>query len=184
MYGYTPTVSDYKRWLNARVWVTGNQKACRKDYIPSFTQSLKVWMKKRGYTMSGSFTPLSVAKWLYAIQIQEVARKNYMGPVYYPEPYHRDWEEDWDTFDMEVSQESCEEFLESYRNFEDFQFNMPSGERVKVEIQTLLYTYVDLESSKHGMRIARLLSESDGEESDGENEMDSYIRDIQEGYYR
>ena len=184
MYGYTPSVNDYNRWLNAKVWVTGISKACRKEYIPSFTQSIKAWMKGRGYTMSGSFTGKAVAKWLYAIQIQEVARKNKFGPIYYPEPYHRNWEEDWDTFDMEVSQEACEDFLEHYRNFEDFQFDMPSGDRVKVELQKFLYTYLDLESSKHGMKIARLLGESDNEDSDGENEMDSYLRDIQEGYYR
>ncbi len=182
---YTPSVNDYNRWLQANVWVTGNEKASRNNYIPSFTQSLTNWMKKRGYRMSGMFTSKAVARWLYAIQVQEVARRNHWGPIYYPVPYHRDWEEDWDTFDMEVSQESCEEFLESWRNNEDLQFDMPSGDRVRVELQTLLYTYVDLESSKHGMKIARLLADSDDvENSDDENEMDSYLRDAQEGFHK
>ncbi len=182
---YTPSVNDYNRWLQAKVWVTGNEKACRKEYIPSFTQSLTNWIKKRGYKMNGMFTAKAVAKWLYAIQIQEVARRNHWGPIYYPGPYHRDWEEDWDTFDMEVSQESCEEFLEHWRNNEDLQFDLPSGDRVRVELQKLLYTYIHLESSKHGMKIARLLAEaSDNDDSEGENEIDSYLRDTQEGFHK
>jgi hypothetical protein len=183
MYGYTPSKYDYVRWLTAKVWVTGNEKACRKDWIPSFTESVKVWMKSRGYTMNGQFTPKAVAKWLYAIQVQEVARKKYLGPIYYPEITHRDWEEDWDTFDMEVSQENCEIFLEGWRNNSDLESDTPSGERVRVELQTLLYTYVDLESSKHGKRIAALLADSDSEDSDYENETDIYLREAMEGYH-
>jgi hypothetical protein len=41
-----------------------------------------------------------------------------------------------------------------------------------------------MESSKHGMRIATLLAESDTEDSDEEGELDSYLRDAQEGFHK
>ena len=184
MYGYTPSVRDYNRWLDAKVWVTGNEKARRKEYIHPFTDSLKRWMKLRGYVMSGNFTPLVVAKWLYLIQVQEVVRKNRWGHINYPDPSHRDSEEDWDIFDMEVSQDKCEEFLNDWESNEDLQSDLPSGARVKVELQKFLYTYIDLTSSKHGIRVANQLAESDTEDSEDDIEIDSYLRDAQEGFHK
>ena len=164
---YKATNRDFVSWLHQWVWVSGDEKARRKDWIPWFADSLTVWMEKKGYKMDGIWKKghMAVARWLYAIQVQEVANKQYFGSLRYPEVKHRAWPEDRDYFECEVSVPSIETFLEGWQLVEDLDVNTPSGLRVRAELQQLLWTYLALESCRQGNRVARIV-DAMGETSD------------------
>jgi hypothetical protein len=169
---YRHSQRDYEDWLHQKIWLSGNEQGYRKEYIPSFYNSLTRFMKRKGYTMDGRWGkgPAIVARWLYAIHVHEVARKESHKPLGYPEIIHRDWPEDRDVFDFEIDLQSIDEFMDSWKNVEDMDCDSRQGFRVKVELQTFLYTYVDIDNSTQGRRMARILEPSDTEDSDHQEE--------------
>lgn len=164
---YRYSQRDYVDWLHQKIWLTGNTKGYRKEYIPSFYNSLTDFMKKKGYMMDGRWGrgPAIVARWLYAIHVHEVARKESGQALGYPEIHHRDWPEDRDVFDFEIDLETLGEFMESWKNVEDMDLETCQGFRVQVELSTFLYTYADIENSRQGRRLASKLESSDTEDS-------------------
>jgi len=183
---YRRSTYDFQRWLNARIWMSGGEKEIRKNYMPSFANSVKQWMEMKGYKMDSRWGPMAVAKWLYAIQIAVVARKeSVFSQLGYPELLHRNWPEDQDNFDMEVSFEDREEYLERWDACEDFDKTTQSGQKIRLEFEELLWTYVDLENSRQGRKIAYIMEGSDeeDEEDSGRVGVDSYIQDNYDGYH-
>jgi hypothetical protein len=178
---YRASITDYREWLHQKIWLNGNEEGYRKEYIPAFWQSLTNFMKKKGYMMDGRWLkgPTVVARWLYAIHVHEIARKVSYQPLGYPEILHRDWPEDRDTFDFHIDIQAIEEFMEGWRNVEDMDIETRHGFRTQSELQTLLYTYVDIENSSQGRRLAFKLM-SDEEESEGSH--DEYI-DLMSGAF-
>ena len=60
----------------------------------------------------------------------------------------------------------------------------PSGTRVFCEIGTFLYTFLDLDSSKLGRKIERILEKANETDSDTEyDKVDTYIQDANEGWH-
>jgi hypothetical protein len=178
---YSPSHKDYIEWCEQKVWVTGLTKEERYKWIPDFTTDVTRWMSKRGYKMHDTWNAKAVAKWLYAIQVQEFARKNVNGPISYPDCRHRDWPEDRDIYECEVTLSDLETFMYRWRNVEDFDMSTRSGQRVLSELHTLLYTYLDLETSKHGIKIARILQEAEND-SDSDGDFNADIRDRKGNY--
>jgi hypothetical protein len=169
---YRYSQRDYEDWLHQKIWLTGNEKGYRKEYIPSLYNSLTHLMKKKGYIMDGRWGrgPIIVARWLYAIHVHEVARKESGQPLGYPEIWHRDWPEDRDVFDFEIDLEVLDEFMDSWKNVEDMDCETRGGFRIKVELPIFLYTYVDIDNSTQGHRLAQKLQPTDSDVSEHQEE--------------
>jgi hypothetical protein len=187
MYNYNPSKRDFYEWLNTRTLI-GPQKVYRKDWISSFHGSITLWMASLGYKMNETWkhSPLALAKWLYCIQIIEVAQQDYMRTMYYEEPNHRDTLEDRDRYEFILDYMAVEKFLENYEQNEELCQRGKAGMRVYAELPDLLYRYIDLENSKQGHYISRILetNNSDSEDDDGGNRnTDSYLADSADGWH-
>lgn len=163
---YRVSENDFQDWLDQYVWMNGVERWPRRDYIPIFAEELTVLCKRKGYVLDGRWKKghKVVAKWLYALHVQVIARRNQYGSVQYPKIKHRDWPEDKDIFEINIDQEAVEKFLDKWREHEDFDLETHIGLRVAAELPILLWNYVDLESSLQGKRMAKILetdSESD-----------------------
>lgn len=182
-----PSKKDFYGWLNT-LSLIGGQKVYRKEWISSFHTSITRWMSSLGYKMNESWkqSPVALAKWLYCIQVIEVGRRDYMGSIYYEEPNHRDTLEDRDRYEFIVDYMAVEEFLENYDKNEELCQRGKAGMRVYTELADFLYRYIDLENSKQGHYISRILEAnmSDSEEDDSSNRItDAYLADSVEGWH-
>lgn len=175
---YNRSESDFQRWLNSEIWVNGCKRGIRKEYIPELSTSIEKWMGQKGYEMDSRWGPLVVSKWLYAIQIAVVARKQSIHTALgYPTLLHRNWPEDQDNFDILVGFDEREEFLDGWDSNEDFDKTMPSGKKIRLEFEELLWTYVSLEKSRQGRKVASWMEDSDNEGEDDNDIVDPYIQD-------
>lgn len=175
---------DFKLWLSQPVWVNDNTKAIRRYSIQHFQNDLEKWMRSNGYEMDSEWKNKNMlAKWLYAIHVQECVKGDSIGGIYYPGPNHRDWPEDRDTYEVYILQDDIDEFLYKWRTNEDFDPDTRVGERVRDEILRFLYIYLDLDSSKHGRAIARIMADTDDEDDDEKPDKDVYLVDAQEGWH-
>lgn len=177
---------DYKVWLDQYVWVCDNRKEMRRNYLGEFQEELTKWMKKKGYEMDKEWNNKRIiSKWLYAIHVVELVKKERVGGLEYPYPNHRNWPEDRDTYEVYVRSDDIEEFLLTWRTNEDFDPETRVGQRVREEILELIYIYLDLDSSKHGKKIARIMAnDSDDEyDEDKQGEKDVYLVEAQEGWH-
>jgi hypothetical protein len=175
---------DYKLWLDQWVWVTDNRKMQRRDYIPVFKKEIESWMRSRGYEMDGYWKNKDVVgRWLYCIHVVEIIKKERIGGIEYAEPNHRDWPEDRDTYEVYIQQDDIEEFLDTWRTNEDISIENRVGQRVREEIQRFLYIFLDLDTSKHGRMITRIMIDTDDDDDDERGDRDMYLVDAQEGWH-
>lgn len=189
---YSASKKDFEDWLNTPVWISGNQKAIRREYIPAFAESLTFWAYKKGYKMSGRWKKghLVCAKWLYAICVREVGKNKRWDPLYYREPCHRAYPEDRDQFDMTITSDAIADFLYSWRNNEDLSSESRIGQRVAIELEELLWTYVYINDSRQGFIVNNLLENQAENDSDSEYDhkgnkyVDQYLVDASEGWHR
>jgi hypothetical protein len=175
---------DFQDWLDQRVWISGTQRIPRRQYIPVFAEELTSLCKKKGYVLDGRWGKghKAVAKWMYALHIQVVARRNRYGPVTYPEIEHRDWPEDKDMFEINFDYEVLEEFFDSWRGNEDLDLQTDIGFRIFAELPTLLWHYVDLDESYQGRKMAKIL-ESDSESEDDMIGVGDHLTDLTNGLH-
>ena len=179
------TTNNLQLWLNQYVWV-GNETIKRRDYIPDFAEALTAFAAKKGYTMDVRWKKghLVVAKWLHSIHRQEYCY-NSQGNLVYPEVGHRSWQEDDYQFYHVLSREDVQQFMETW-DCEDMCLDTRVGNRVLNEIHSLLWTYVDLDTSKQGQVVLERLEDSDSD-SDGwewrKPRVDQYLQDANDGYH-
>jgi hypothetical protein len=166
---YRTTKTDFQDWLRQHIWIS-DEKCPRKTYIPDLYHSLTRMMKKKGYKMDHRWNhgPMVVARWLYGIHIHEVVRKRSYDPLGYPEIIHRNWEYDQDVFDLEIDSECIETFMSEWSDVEDMNTETRQGLRIQVELPTFLYTYVDIDYSPQGIKLAHLMESSDTDMSEKE----------------
>ena len=181
--------NNYTKWLNKMVYVSGYTKVPRYEYLRSFAKHITKWMKGLGYGMGDRWGDgvKVVVRWMFAIYEQEVIHKNKYGPLLYPEIYHRNLPEDLDKFEMVVSNMEIENFLEKWEDIDDFSQSSPVGIRVRMEMQDFLYTYVNIESSKHGIAVTHLyesLAMEEEMEDEYKSGVDTYLIDVQNGWHR
>ena len=191
---YRVSSADFKGWLDSEIWLNDCEKGLRREYIPALTHAVREWMDTIGYKMSAQWTPTVVAKWLYAISVVEVARQS-GASLSYPEPCHRDWQEDHDMYSCEVDFYSVSEFLESFKTIEDLDYDTsPIGRRVYEELQRLIYCYIDMDNSRRGKQLAAKILDTDSDsDSSGSRrrrqasrrtaEVDVYLQEAKEGYH-
>jgi len=172
-------MNDFERWLSQSVWINGNQKDSRRNYIPGVTKYITNWMKANGYTMNGYWSSKAVAKWIYSMHAAYVYKKY----VRYPEPRHRNWEEDYDQYYFVIDNENIEKCLEPLSQIEDFDSQLPLGELIRANLQQFLYIYLDLESSKQGILIAKLYDDSDSDYDKEHKDVDIYVIEALSGIH-
>jgi len=172
---------DFNLWLDQEVWVTGNSKTLRREYIPHFAEEVRGFMKGCGYTMDHRWQKgeLILAKWMYRIHFQERVK----GFDIHYRAFHRNWVEDHDEFLHIMSADRVSSFMERWRLYEDFDPESHIGQRIIHEITSLLYIYIDMEASSVGRRIAEFLEEGSESESDDKGRVDIYISDSRQGYH-
>jgi hypothetical protein len=54
---------------------------------------------------------------------------------------------------------------------------------MEYDLQDFLYSFIDLERSKHGRTIARIWEDSDSDSDDNWKSRDVYLRDASEGFH-
>jgi hypothetical protein len=176
---YRTNKNDFHDWLQHHIWTTSTEKEARKHYIPYLYDDITDWMFDKGYEMDYRWNnrgPLIVAKWLYAIHVNEKALKLNHEPLNYPEIIHRDWEEDKDRFDFIMDIKDIEAFFYEWRHVDDFDMETHVGRRVRGEFLTFLYTYIDLDSSKQGRYISKKLEpDSESENETGQETFDDLM---------
>jgi hypothetical protein len=190
---YKASEGDFQVWLDAPIWISDNEKGTRREYIPLLADALTAWMKKIGYTMDGRWGKghRALAKWLYAIHVVEIGRCDFNAPLAYPEIIHRNWQEDYDEFNLYLDYDSVSEFLEPWATIEDLNPDFRWGSRVCEELQKLLWHYVDLDVSKNGIKLAEKLQESDSDSDSGGSRRggrrkkvdDVYLQEAREGLH-
>ena len=190
-------MSDFKLWVSQPVWVNGDERARRADYIPSFAAAVTGFMKNHGYMMGVHWRGGTevIARWMYTIQRDEIARGDYNSFVQYPEPYHRDWQEDLEEFQHVMDYDTLSRFMDTWKLYEDFDQDRRVGQRMLHEIQYLLYPFIDMENSYNGRRVAEALDDTDsdadswksgrrGAAKGGAKKVDAYIADMNEGFHK
>jgi len=183
--------SDFQVWLNQVVWVNGVERVSRRKYIPHFAKELTGFMKTKGYTMDSSWKDgeLVLARWMYTIQRDEIARGDYNSEVEYPEPVHRDWEEDSWEFQNVMDYDTISSFMDTWKLYEDFDEDTRVGQRMLHELQYVLYPYLDLHASKRGKLVAEALEDTDSDSDSWKSgrrnkKIDVYLADASEGFHR
>lgn len=182
---YRASKSDFQDWLDQYVWVNGIQRLPRREYIPVFAEELTDMCKRKGYIMDSRWRKghKAVAKWMYALHVQVIARRNRYGFVGYPEITHRNWPEDKDMFDIVIDQNVVEEFLDNWREHEDFDLQTDIGTRTACELPTLLWHYVNLDMSYHGRKMARILESDPDSENDDKYGNGDHMSDLSNGLH-
>ena len=185
-------MNDFQLWLNQVVWVNGVERMSRRQYIPYFAEAVTGLMKSRGYAMDNHWKggSLVIARWMYTIQRDEIARGDYNSAVEYPEPFHRDWEEDFREFQHIMDYDTISSFMDTWKLYEDFDQDTRVGQRMLHEIQYLLYPYLDLYASYNGQIVAEAMEDTDSDSDSWKSgrrtkkRVDAYLVDASEGFHR
>lgn len=189
------SATDFQLWLNQHVWLSDDTKVLRREYIPVFAEYLTAVMKRLGFTMCPEWGKghKVVARWMYIIMRDERAALKYDRQVIYPEPFHRDWPEDLDEFQMLFTHEEASKIFEQWKLCEDFDLETRVGQRYLHELQHLLYPYIDMDISQAGIRVAIALEESESDADSWKSgrrgrggrmrSKDVYLEEAQEGYH-
>lgn len=176
--------------------MSATEKATRRSYIPEFAEDITSFMKAKGYQMDSRWRRghMAVARWLYAIHVDAASASASSASsckgIFYPPILHRDWIEDNDQFYHSIELHNIQELLYRWRLNEDLDTESVVGQRTLYEFHQILWTYIDLESSKQGILVATRLEDSDSE-SEGQviqrgqakRRTDTYIQDAAEGYH-
>ncbi len=195
---YRATNSDFQVWLSQEIWGSADTRDIRADVIRDFTEALTVWLGKLGYSMNTNWGFRAVSNWLYSIAVVEQASFNSRRRIKYPEPQHRNMDEDYDYFSFVMNWEAVDQFMKPWRFVEDFDPDTRMGRRIWFELTAAIYPYLDLENSKNGEYIRELFESSDSD-SDGagagaekgvrrvmgkqQQSSDVYLQDMQSGFH-
>lgn len=182
---YGANSRSFERWLEQPVWVAEHLEK-RSVVFRDFYLSLTRFMKKNGYIMDSRWSNTKMnylMNWMYRIWLEEYVRSNFNKEVYVPEPKHRDTEEDYDYFNCIIDSEKISEFMNEWSSVEDFDSSSRLGYRIQYELQEFLYSFIDLERSKHGHMVARIWEDSGSDSDDNWKSRDVYLRDASDGFH-
>lgn len=183
---YEANARSFERWLKQPIWVADNKEK-RISVLRDFHNSLTKFMKKNGYIMDSRWNSNKtnyLMNWMYRIWLEENVRSNFNKQVYVPPPMHRDTEEDYDYFNCKIDIDMIEGFMKEWSFAEDFDSESSRlAYRMQYELQDFLYSFIDLERSKHGRTIARIWEDSGSDSDDNWNPRDVYLRDASDGFH-
>ena len=189
--------SDFQVWLDQNVWVSDCEKGTRREWIPAFAEALTGWMKEMGYTMSPSWKlgHRVVAYWLYVVHCVHLSSPEDTRLSKYYKYYntHRNWPEDRDYFQITITSDTITDFLESWICVEDLDPTVPLGQKIEVELQEFLYTWIDPDLSKQGEKVGRWFGETSSESEEDtskakargvqKKDVDIYIVEARQGLH-
>jgi len=182
---YTASKQDYMVWISQLVWICGDQFQ-RKEFIAQFAQSIRQFMAPHGYKMEDRLEK-ELALWMYRIHVQETCRKKHGAPVQLPEIQHRDTQEDYEQYCLNLSQQEVEKLMNSWsaNETDDLLADTHVGNRIRYGLEEFLYTVINIEASKQGRFIASLwdTSGSTSESEVYEVKKDVYLEDATKGFH-
>ncbi len=164
-------------------------KEARKYTIYEFAEDLTHWMKKNGYTMDRRWYTgrTVVANWLYRLSIRVMVGKQpcLRTHAITGEIIHRNFIEDQHRFYNVIGSAGIQHFMSKWSLHEDFDTTMPLGQVIQNELESLLWSYLDLDESAQGNIVLELIENdhSDGEGAPVTRRVDEYIQDAAEGYH-
>ena len=183
-YQFVMSKADFLAWFNQEIYYNGLVIEKRNCYFPRFAEELAIIMKRFGYTMDSRWSSLTLAKWVYRLHLQEIARKKFDAPVWLGDILHRDWNEDFNRYEEVIGDQDFTSYFEMWRNNEDFDMQSRVGIRMFRELPAFLYVYIDMENSKQGQFVEELFdSDSDCVEDSQLVKQDAYLRDAASGYH-
>ncbi len=188
---YRPGSIDFEKWIRESVWLNGNTKMSRRECLDIFAEDCRKWIQHYGYKLSHSWGLKAVANWMYSMSVVYKAC-SFPTPlrVRYPTPDHRDWQEDFEYFHATVDTIEIGKFLDRWKYADDFHPDTRLGQHIQTELAHILYTYLNLEDSENGRKIAAFV-ETSSSESEGEHykrkstrdQTDAYLQDTKEGFH-
>ena len=183
-YQFVMSKADFLAWFNQEIYFNSLVIEERKHYFPRFAEELGSIMKSYGYTMDSRWNSLTLAKWVYRIHVQEIARKKFDAPVWLGDIIHRDWNEDHSRYEEVIGDQDFTTYFQMWRDNEDFDTQSRVGQRLFRELPEFLYVYIDMEKSKQGQFIEELFdSDSDYAEETQVVKQDAYLQDAASGYH-
>lgn len=186
MSSYEANAHSFQRWLKQPVWVA-DHKERRGAVLRDFHNSLTYLMKTNGYIMDSRWHKGKVnhlTNWMYRIWLEEHVWFNRNKEVYIPAPMHRDTEEDYEHFNNIIDLNMIEDFMKEWSFAEDFDSESSRlAYRMEYGLQDFLYSFIDLERSKHGRTIAKIWEDSGSDSDDNRKPRDVYLRDASDGFH-
>jgi len=186
---YQASAEDYRVWLDQTIWHNGLLRRARKHYIPAFADSLTEFLKRKGYTMHPRWGKGHgvVGRWLYRIAVCVYARNTPNAPIQYEFPGSETARpEDIDQFYHVIPTGDIQSALERWTVVEDLDPQTDMGKRVWIELETLVWKYLDLETSRQTSEVDAFFYDSESEyewQTNTKGYTDEYIQDSSEGYH-
>jgi hypothetical protein len=169
--------------------MNGLYKDKRRTYIKGFTESLTTYMRKSGYTMKANWKPEVVGRWLYRIAVAVYAKNNSFDKIEYDTTEDSTArQEDYDQYMYTMEMNRCIDSCGLWLQIEDLDPDSRMGTYVWLEVENLLWRYLDLYCSRQTTIVEKGLYDSDSESDymnhDGkEHTTDKYIQEVSEGYH-
>ena len=186
---YRLSSRDFDIWFNQTIWVNDCKKEARKYSVYDFAEELTRWMRAKGYKMDSRWDTgrTVVANWLYrlSIRVKVGAQAQLRCSAIVGAIHHRNFNEDLHRFHTVIGSTGIEEFMEQWSLIEDFDPTLPLGQTVRTELESLLWSYLDLDESEQGAIVLELMEQdhSDEEGVPTARRVDDYIQDAAEGYH-
>ena len=179
---YRLSVRDFDTWLNQEIWTNYSIKEPRKYILYDFADELTRWMRKKGYRMDHRWGRTAVTNWIYRLSVRIKIGQSQPRTIV-DSVIHRNLPEDLYRFHTVIGSASIQDFMSEWSLCEEFTTELPLGRAIQTELESLLWSYLDLETSEQGDLVVSLLEQED---SDGEfttRRVDEYIQDAAEGFH-
>lgn len=156
-------MKSYTEWLQESSYVgNGMSQGTTKDaMLHFFYQGVSPWVQRFGYSWSQSEDIIArkFVRLCYDITMTSAMKSTYTLQA--PNPRHRDFPEDRDTFDFLVDTWSFVELMSQWECC-----SPPVGTRLDYLLREFCYVWVDVESGKPGSRTAAILEAEYDNDSD------------------
>ena len=186
---------NFQLWMKQVLPISFSEEADRNFYIPIFADNLTHYLESYGYVFdtrwkSGTHV---IAKFLYRIHCEDTKR--------HVEVVHRNLPEDIDQYHDTVTEDVLLDFLKHWKCIPDFDTDTKFGNTFAIELQKLIWSFIDIEMSPQGRLVSKWLEGSDTESDSGngtgnanananakakakaKGKLDSYLQDSYAGYH-
>lgn len=154
-------------WLRAEVYIgVGYEKGSKKDAVLNFFfNGLSPWIQSIGYKWSRTEDEIAINFIKFCYEAEYTLTKPRQFTLMNPEPNHRNYSEDRDTFDYFVSTDRFLEFLDQWQE------TLPIvGSRLENYLLEFCYVWVNVQSGSPGQWTQKSLSgDMDSDEEDAHN---------------
>jgi hypothetical protein len=154
-------------WLRTEVYIgIGYLKGTKKDAVfDFFFNGLSPWIQSIGYKWSRTENEIAIKFIKFCYEAEFTLTRPRRFTLMNPQPNHRNFPEDRETFDYFVSTDRFLEFLEQWQG------SLPIvGSRLEVYLVEFCYVWVDVQSGPPGTWTQKNLEgDMDSDEEDAQN---------------